>query len=138
MMKEKYERLIERFKNYYPYLYEQVIDWWPSGRMDITVKLEDGLLFEYSSADNTIRKINSDNNVKDSETLRKEIGRHLQKVILTRGIPQSHIAEKVGITEAMLSRYIHGTSMPGVDKLYSIASVLGCRVADILNDTVDE
>ena len=138
MMKEKYERLIERFKNYYPYLYEQVIDWWPSGRMDITVKLEDGLLFEYSSADNTIRKINSDNNVKDSETLRKEIGRNLQKVILTRGIPQSHIAEKVGITEAMLSRYIHGTSMPGVDKLYSIAAVLGCRVADILNDTVDE
>jgi predicted XRE-type DNA-binding protein len=138
MMREKYERLIDQFEHYYPYLYEQVVDWWPSGRLHITVKLDDGSLFEYSSVDNTIRKISSDNNTKDVEALRKEIGRNLQKVILTRGIPQSHIAEKVGITEAMLSRYIHGTSMPGVDKLYNIAATLGCRVADLLNDAVEE
>jgi DNA-binding Xre family transcriptional regulator len=138
MLKGKYERIVDQFEHYYPYLYEQVIDWWPSGRLCITVKLKDGLLFEFDSFENTIRRIQSGDYTKDSETLRKDIGRNLQKLILSRGIPQSDIAAKCGVTEAMISRYIHGTSMPGLDKLYSIADALGCRITDILSDLYDE
>lgn len=137
MVKGKYERILEQFEHYYPYLYEQTVDWWPSGRICITVKLEDGLLMEFDSFANTIRRIQPREYVEDVGALRKDIGRNLQKVILTRGIAQSDIASKSGITEAMLSRYIHGTSMPGVDKLYSIAAALGCRVADLLDETYE-
>lgn len=134
MLNEKYNRMLNKFERYYPDLYRQTIDWWPSGRLCITVKLEDDYIFEYDSINNTIRRIESGNSKVDDETLRKEIGYNLQKLIQTRSISQSTIATECGITPAMLSRYIHGTSMPGVDKVYALANVLGCRITDILGD----
>ena len=138
MIREKYDEILNRFKNYYPEVYEQSIDWWPSGRLCITIKLEDGMLFEFDSVEHTIRRIRSDDYTKDVETLRKEIGYNLQKIISSRSITQNEIAERSGITPAMLSRYIRGTSMPGVDKIHSLASVLGCRVVDILGEAYEE
>ena len=138
MMKNKYDDVLNRFEHYYPYLYEQAVDWWPSGHLCITAKLSDGVLVEFNSFNDTIRRIQPDHYKKDIETLRKDIGHNLKKVVLTRGIAQSDIAEKCGITEAMLSRYIHGTSMPGVDKIYALATALGCRVVDILGEPYDE
>lgn len=134
MLSEKYNKMLTQFKHYYPGLYEQTIDWWPSGRLCISAKLEDGDIFEFNSVANTIRRIESDRRKVDDTTLRKEIGHNLQKIIQTRGIPQSSIASECGITEAMLSRYIHGTSMPGVDKVYALANALGCRITDILDE----
>ena len=134
MLNEKYNRMLNKFERYYPDLYRQTIDWWPSGRLCITVKLEDDYIFEYDSINNTIRRIESGNSKVDDETLRKEIGYNLQKLIQTRSISQSTIATECGITPAMLSRYIHGTSMPGVDKVFALANVLGCRITDILGD----
>ena len=134
MLNEKYNRMLTRFKEYYPDFYEQTIDWWPSGRLCITAKLEDGHIFEFNSVANTIRRIESDRSKVDDTVLRKEIGHNLQKLIQTRSISQSTIASECGITEAMLSRYIHGTSMPGVDKIYALANVLGCRITDILDE----
>lgn len=137
-MRQKYDRIMERFETYYPDLYKQSIDWWPSDRYHITVKLEDGMLFEFDSNDNTIRRVRSSPNTKDAEVIKKDVGYNLQKVITSRGIPQSEIAERSGITPAMLSRYIHGTSMPGVDKVYALAAALGCRVVDILGGAYED
>ncbi len=134
MLSEKYNRMLNKFERYYPDLYRHTVDWWPSGRLFITVKLEDGYIFEFDSVGNTIRRIESNRSKVDDETLRKEIGHNLQKLIQTRSISQSTIATECGITPAMLSRYIHGTSMPGVDKVYALANVLGCRITDILGD----
>lgn len=138
MIKEKYDRMLTNFERYYPSLYDQIIDWWPSGRSCITVRLNDGLLFEYDSIANTIRKIQPNNYTKDVETLRKDVGFNIKKVIQSRGIPQGDIAKSCGITEAMLSRYIHGTSMPSLDKINALASALGCRVIDIIGETYED
>lgn len=138
MIKNKYDEILARFEQYYPYLLEQTVDWWPSGRSYITVKTTDGTMLEFDSVNNTIRRVQPNVYSKDIETIRKDIGHNLKKLILARGIPQSDIAEKCGITEAMLSRYIHGTSMPGVDKIYALASALSCRTIDVLGDTYDE
>lgn len=134
MLNEKYNRMLEKFERYYPDLHRQTIDWWPSGRLCITVRLDDDYIFEFDSVTNTIRRIESTSRKIDDESLRKEIGYNLQKLIQTRSISQSTIASECGITPAMLSRYIHGTSMPGVDKVYALANVLGCRITDILGD----
>lgn len=138
MMQNKYDRMLDQFRTYYPDLYDQAVDWWPSGRMHISIKTDDRLIFEYSSLDNTIRRVKVSDYSNDPDALKKGLGRNLQKVMLTRTMSQSQLAEKIGVTQAMLSRYIHGTSMPGLDKLYSIASVLGCRVADLLDDTYED
>lgn len=138
MMKQKYDEILEYYEKYYPSFRDRTVDWWPSGRLCITVKLEDGTLFEFDSLEKSIRKIQSDRQTMDNDVLRKEIGHNLQKVVSARGLAQREIAEKCGITDAMLSRYIHGTSMPGVDKVYALADVLGCRITDILSDQYDD
>lgn len=138
MMKDKYSRMLERFQQYYSYLYDNAVDWWPSGRSCITVKLDDGVLLEFDSFDDTIRRIQPNNYTKDVESLRRDIGHNLKKIVIARGMAQSDIAERCGITEAMLSRYIHGTSMPGVDKIYALASALGCRAIDIIGESYEE
>lgn len=138
MVKGKYDRILNQFEQYYPDLYRQTVDWWPSGRYHITVKLEDTLIFEFDSTNNTIWRVRPDNYKNDVVGLRCDIGHNIQKLIFARGIPQSEIASRVGITEAMMSRYIHGTSMPGIDKIYSLAAALDCRVIDILGEAYDE
>ena len=138
MTKDKYDIMICRFEEYYPYLYEKTVDWWPSGRTHITVKLNDGLLIEFDSVGDAIRRIQPNDYVSDSEIVRKNIGHNLKKIIYTRGMSQSDIADKCGITQAMLSRYIHGTSMPGVDKIHALASILGCRAIDIIGESYED
>jgi DNA-binding Xre family transcriptional regulator len=98
--------------------------------------LNDDNRVEFDSSDNTIRWVRKIDRSVDNELLRKEIGRNIRKFIIYRGIQQQELSEKIGITEAMLSRYINGTSMPRLDKLHNIASVLGCRIDDLLG--VDE
>lgn len=138
MVKGKYERILEQFERYYSNMYNQTVDWWPSGRYHITVKLEDRMMFEFDATNNTIRRVRPDNYKNDVNVLKTDIGHNIQKLISARGIPQSEIASRVGITEAMMSRYIHGTSMPGIDKVYSLAAALDCRVIDILGEAYDE
>lgn len=138
MLRDKYNKMLESFKHYYPYFYEQAIDWWPSGKTYITIKLDDGSLIEYDSFTDNYRIIQPNDYVKDAETLRKDIGENLKRIILTRGIAQSEIAKNSGITQAMLSRYIHGTSMPSVYIVNSLASVLGCRAIDIIGESYQD
>ena len=135
---DKYTEMIERFKQYYPYWYDEMVDWWPSGRRSITIKLEDGSLLDYSPYEGTVRRIRINDYTTDVETLRKEIGSNIQKIIQTRGISQTEIANRCGITSAMLSRYIHGTSLPSIDKVNALAHVLGCRAVDIIGEPYDE
>ena len=137
-MKDKYNKILDSFKHYYSYLYDQTVDWWPSGRYSITVKLDDGILMEYDSFSESIRRIQPKNYTKDAESLRKDIGNNLKKIIQTRGIAQSDIAENCGITQAMLSRYIHGTSMPSVYIVNALASALDCRTIDIIGECYEE
>jgi transcriptional regulator with XRE-family HTH domain len=93
---------------------------------------------EFDAYEKTIRRIQPNNYEKDTADLRKEIGRNIQKAISNRGLSQGEIAERCGITEAMLSRYIHGTSTPGIDKIYKLAAVLSCRVVDIMGEAYED
>ena len=128
--------ILEQFRMYFPNLYDRTIDWWKSGPYHITVLLDNNDRVEFDSSDNTIRWIPKFDRSVDGDIFRKEIGRNIRKFIIYRGLRQQEVSEKVGITEAMLSRYINGTSMPRLDKLYDLARVLNCRVEDLLG--VDE
>jgi predicted XRE-type DNA-binding protein len=132
MVQSSYELMLNQFKMYYPNYYNKIADWWKSGPYHITVLLNDGDRIEFDSSDNTIRWVPVIDYTVDSEMLRKEIGRNIRKFITYRGMRQQEVAEQAGVTEAMLSRYINGTSMPSLDKLHNLANVLGCQITDLL------
>lgn len=132
MLDSSFGLILEQFRMYFPNLYEQGVDWWKSGPYHITVLLDDNSRVEFDSSDNTIRWVSVIDRSTDNDIFRKEIGRNIRKFIVYRGVRQQDVAEQAGITEAMLSRYINGTSMPGIDKLHNIANVLGCHIDDLL------
>lgn len=132
MMHSSFELILEQFRMYFPHLYEQGVDWWKSGPYHITVLLSDNTRVEFDSSDNTIRWVKKIDRTVDNDILRKEIGRNIRKFIVYRGMRQQEVSEKLGVTEAMLSRYINGTSMPSIDKLHNLASILNCHVDDLL------
>ena len=136
MLNSSFETILEQFRMYFPNLYERGVDWWKSGPYHVTILLDDNDRVEFDSSDNTIRWIPKFDRSSNNDIFRKEIGRNIRKFIVYRGMRQQDVSEKSGITEAMLSRYINGTSLPGLDKLYNLASVLNCSVDDLLG--VDE
>lgn len=137
MANNKYDKMLLNFERYYSYLYEQMIDWWPSGQHCLTVKLDDGSLIEFDAFNSSIRRIRPKDYETDVEILKKEIGHNIKKIVQTRNISQGDIAKRCGITEAMLSRYIHGTSLPSLDKIHALAAALSCRVIDIIGESYE-
>ena len=74
----------------------------------------------------------------DSEmcwTLR--FGHHLQRMLRIHGMSQGELAQKVGLTQAMVSRYIHGVSVPSVYKVCQIANAIGCDISDLIKNEYD-
>lgn len=138
MEKDKYRRILEQFELYYPDIYEQSVDWWVSGRMTIAVRLRDGGIFEYNRMDNSLRRIQVKEYSEDEEVRRKAFGYNLQKLIPFSGTTQAEIAKKLGITNAMMSRYVHGSSMPSADKANMIANLIGCRLDELFDENYIE
>lgn len=132
MLNSSFTLILDQYRMYFPDLYKQTVDWWKSGPYHITVLLNDNSRAEFDSSDNTIRWVQKIDYSSDNDILRKEIGRNIRKFITYRGMRQQDVAEQSGITQAMLSRYINGTSMPGLDKVYNLAGVLGCEISDLL------
>lgn len=45
-----------------------------------------------------------------------------------RGISRYQIAQRSGVSEAQLSRLVHGTHLPRIDTAERMAKALGCRL----------
>jgi DNA-binding XRE family transcriptional regulator len=133
MVLDKYNGILEQFRQYYPTLYDRAVDWWSSGRRFIIVRLADGSEFEFNPTDNSLRRLYTNECEEDEEFRRKAFGANLEKMIPLSGLSKGELAEKLGITPAMLTRYLKGTSMPSVVKAQQIASVIGCRIEDLFD-----
>lgn len=137
MITDKYERILNQFKMYHPEYYNRAVDWWASGRISIGVRMDNGETLDYNGIENTIRWTKPFNE-SDDEYRRKVFGYNLQKIIPFCGMTKTELAEKLNITNAMMSRYIHGKTMPSLDKGYQLASLLGCSMEELFDDTFME
>lgn len=58
---------------------------------------------------------------------------NLAKLIETKKLTRKDFANKVGITESALSRYINGSRIPRGEHLIKIAEVLGVTIEEIID-----
>lgn len=54
----------------------------------------------------------------------KELGSKITEILKKRGMTQRGLAERIGVTEAVVSRYISGEREPKPDVLANIATAL--------------
>ena len=135
-MLKRYETIVKHYARWYPSFYESTVECIPSGRYCILATLKDGSVVEFNSLDNTIRDVTKfydrDTSVSfDEETWRKEFGHKLRKAITSKGVNQDKLADALGISRQMLTRYVRGTSTPSGYNLSRLAEVLECDVREL-------
>lgn len=48
-----------------------------------------------------------------------------------KGYKKKWVAQQLGISQTVLSRWINDVSMPSVNKLFELADLLNCKVDDL-------
>lgn len=121
--------LLEMFKRNNEIYRNRIVDYRFLNDNEILVRLDDGTQILYDYILNGKRYIKYKGKLTDEEN-KKEFRFRLRAMILHSGISQKDFAERIGITEVSLSRYLNGQRIPTFVILKKMANVLHCKVDD--------
>lgn len=130
-----WEPVFNAFCEDYPNLAEEWIDWYPSGQMEITVKIPGGKKYLYDFMKRVAYPIcahNEGNNISEEEW-RKRFARRLSHKMYNVSVTQDSLSELTGISQVMISKYVNGKSVPNVYNLHKIARALNCSTSELMN-----
>lgn len=131
---KRFETVFEEMKLYFPMLVDKMVDWYPSGQLEITVKLEDGSKVAYSSITKGIRTIRNSDGIPedmDEKRWRESFKVRLYKKLYMTNMNQEELAEKTGISPVMISKYMSEKATPSGHTIHRLARALGCTVAEL-------
>lgn len=132
---EIWKPVLENFKNSYPELYDSMVDWYPSGYLEITVKLSGGQYIAYEFMGDLTRPIRSlekpeDLNM-DEEEWRLIFAERLKTRMYKCGINQDMLSHYTGISRVTLSNYVNSKATPSGFNLERLSRALNCSVAQL-------
>lgn len=143
--KDEYDNIIDELKNMYPNMMEQAIRWYV-GKSEMTVKLHDGTYwaFDYYDFSKTLiydprmeLKHNFEGKYYDryedyiidfmsEDEWRRKFSFIFRQLLWDRGITQTELSKIVGVTQAMMNRYLTGKATPSLYIATKIARGLDC------------
>lgn len=100
------------------------------GKYDLLVKFKNGTKRLYDGFSNRRRDIYYESDNLTEEQWRFEFRTRLYQIMMRNGISQKRLAEKVETSEATISRYISGESIPSSLMLDRLAKALHCSMDD--------
>ena len=131
---KQFETVFEEMELYFPMLVDKMVDWYPSGQLEITVKLEDGSKVAYSSITKGIRTIRNADGIPeymDEERWREAFKVRLYKKLYMTNMNQESLAKESGVSPVMISKYMSGKATPSGYTIHRLARALGCTVAEL-------
>lgn len=132
--RDNWEEIFETFGCTYPKIYEQVVEWYPSGYLEITVILENGTKMAYGLINDVLTTVfdpkEKHGNWSDDDW-RINFSRKLNKLMLKHFISQEELSVKTGISRVTLSKYQNGKAVPSGANISRIAEVLQCSVNEL-------
>lgn len=96
---------------------------------DLLVEFKNGERILYDTFANAQRYIEYNKELTDEEEL-YEFKIRLRKIMKHKFIGQTELAKRVGISQAMISKYMKGDSIPNAIMLKKLARALDCSVED--------
>lgn len=138
MKKDKnyWEPVYKAFCQDYSRLAEDMVDWYPSAQMEITVKIKDGKKYAYDFMTRRAYPVRdqNDNDIDISEEEWRDMFAHnLNKKMRNVTMSQDRLAEEVGISQVMISKYVNGLATPSSLNLIKIAKALQCSIHELVN-----
>lgn len=135
MKKDKnyWEPIYDDFVQRYPELVEQMIDWYPSGQLEIAIRLKTGQKYIYDWLENLLVKIHDpDDMTKETEEEWEiKFSNNLKRKLRNVGMTQDLLAFETGISVVTINKYINGKSIPSAYNLRKIANALKCSLYEL-------
>ena len=128
-----WDNIYEDFKNHKPGLVSQVIEWFPSGRREITLVFKDGTQTRFDFYNKTLRPVAGNTYDYEEAEWRKLFAKKLDRQMRIRACTVEDLSDDTGISRVTIYKYLRGESTPSVFHLRKIARSLDCHI-DILTD----
>ena len=120
---------------------EHVVDWYPSGYLEITVTMSDSKIYLYDFINNRIIPIRKRSNIdelrddisRNEESWRKNFSKRLKIRMSRKGVSQDRLSEMTGISKVTLSKYMNGLASPSGYNLERLSRSLGCSVSELVS-----
>lgn len=129
-----WDEVFERFELRYPHLVKRMVRWYPSGRDEFTVELEDGNTYVYNYLEERVRvsyaSRGDDSEINEDEWL-QEFSMRLNRKMRELGINQQRLSEITGLSLVSINRYINARAMPSVYNALLIARALDCSMYEL-------
>ena len=125
--------IFEEFITKYPDLGEQTVDWYPSGQMEITIKMKSGKKYAYDWMRKLVSMIYDPEHHYDTteDEWRENFSRNLSRKLYNSGMSQDLLAIETSISPTTINKYIKGRATPSAYNLCKIAEVLKCSPTEL-------
>jgi plasmid maintenance system antidote protein VapI len=116
---------------HYPSIHEQAVECKMVCAFEMAVRLSDDSVVVFNTSDKTIRNMAAKYDAMTEDEYRTELGHRIHSRMMIKCLSQKDLAERTGITQQLLSRYINGKTLPSFYTVARIARGLGCSVTEL-------
>lgn len=99
---------------------------------DLFIMFDDGVKYIYDIQTESSRSYTYNLNTITEEQWKFEFKEKLERRLAHMYISQEELADRVGTTQPMISKYINGDAMPGLYMFHKIVDAIGCDDRDLL------
>lgn len=131
-----YDSFFIDFMDYYGGDGHDIVRWEPYEKLMICVYYDNGNKAYYDGGDGTVKNVGrrqADVEFIDDELYARRFAWKLRSAINASPLSRAEICQRTGISNASLSGYISGRTMPNVIFIHKLAKVLKCPVEDLVN-----
>ena len=121
------------FLDYFPSLSSEIVDYYRSGKYEITLVLNDGRKRYYNYLNKTLQTIGPRDVECDDETWKRDFAIVLKRKMKDRFMTQKILADRSGITTVSINGYINGRTMPTARNIQRLADALECSVSELID-----
>lgn len=128
-----YDMFYREVKELFHYSDEEILDWYPSGKLEITIEMKNGECFVYDATRRDVRRIF---NYKAEETtedrFRTFFSLSLQRCMRVALMDQEMLARAAGVSRNTISKYINCKATPSAYIVFRLAAALRCSPNELL------
>ena len=133
--KDYWSPVFNEFIMKYPDLAEHIIDWYPSGQMEIAVRLYDGRKYAYNFVIKNIWLIHDPNDETDylnEEEWRLMFSKNLVRKLKNLGMSHDTLSALTGISQVTISKYVNCKATPSGSSISKLTKALKCTVGELV------
>ena len=131
-----FDTMFEEFKSENPGIADHIIDYYPSGQLELIAILRDGSRIRYDHRTRTTSRVpiraSTDGCMTEHEW-RRAFAEKLRRRMFMKGLTQGELAEITGVSQVSISTYLSGRATPSAYNVERLCAALGCPASELVN-----